>query len=435
MNRFIRLLLTVVLGIVCLPATAQSCVDKESAAYFFGLSIPAPDNSAWITGNRCPNTAPGVFDLVNEASFRQIMPDYESTSYIFSHFHVNGVKVNITNGIFCFDCGGMGIYPNPNSATAIQAIISNPQNTYAILRDFDGGSRERSLQLLVDYLKHNKSIQKWSAQYQAEETPNSPITGSSGLIPATVTTGYDSAMENTLSEIAGNGAGAPTPMNFAASYGHMRSGGKSADVTSLPLSHTWRSTSNAGRIFSLSGSLAHIKLAGATTWQGDFGAAFRLPVTERWALTPSLRYTGSHSDDTITATGLISVGLSSTYHIPFRRLDFVLGNMVGYHKTTDVIDLGKYTYNPNITSWSSRNGIMLAQPVNFFMVPLSLEYSLADTRYFGGTPFFVDNTQEVGVSIGTNRRANVSKRFFRVGLRYLHGRETNGVTLMGGYWF
>jgi hypothetical protein len=276
--------------------------------------------------------------------------------------------------------------------------------------------------MLVDYIRNNEDIQKWIAK----NTPNSPITSPGGLIHNAGTVDFAGALYSVLD----NGGG----VSFTASSGRTRVNGRKADTSTLPLSHSWHSGSNRGKKFTMSGSLTQVRLASATTYQGSIATAYRLPVTKRWALTPSLGYAVSHSTDLSAATGLVSMGLSSTYHIPFSKLDFVIGNMVGYHQTTKAIG-SKNSFDPDITSWSIRNGAMLAQPVNFFGVPLSLEYSAVDTRYVGGTKFYVDNTQEIGISIGTNRRADVSKKFTRVGLRYLHGRDTNSVSVSGGYWF
>ncbi|MPN24925.1 hypothetical protein SDC9_172330 [bioreactor metagenome] len=115
-------------------------------------------------------------------------------------------------------------------------------------------------------------------------------------------------------------------------------------------------------------------------------------------------------------------------------MDLVIGNMAGYHKTTKV-SFGDYSFDPDLKTWALRNGVMLSQAVNLAGLPLAVEYSLVDTRYTGGTKFFVDNTQEIGVSVGTNRSGDLSKNYMRFGLRYLHGRDTNTVTLSGSYWF
>jgi len=57
---------------------------------------------------------------------------------------------------------------------------------------------------------------------------------------------------------------------------------------------------------------------------------------------------------------------------------------------------------------------MLSQPVNWGGKKLSLEYSAIDTRY-SGTKLYVSDTQEVGITIGTNRTLSLAQLFARRG--------------------
>ena len=77
---------------------------------------------------------------------------------------------------------------------------------------------------------------------------------------------------------------------------------------------------------------------------------------------------------------------------------------------------------------------MLLQPVSWGGSKLSLEYSLIDTRYFGDKPF-ADNSQEIGITIGTNRRAESAQRYIRAGLTYERTKHNDLVRLNFGYWF
>jgi hypothetical protein len=434
MTTFTRLL-TVTLGIVAsLPGTShadpmQDCLNTSN--YYFVAQMAHPSSGAG--GRFCLDRADGVFSFLNEASLLQLLSVDELTGSVYNSFSVNIIYDNtlvyISNNRII-----EGVETNTGSALGFGVQGESGSN-----RVFDGGTINESLRMIIKFLRHDEKFMRAQAQYLAEKTPDSSITGPNGLIPSTVAVEFDSAVENTLNEIAVNSLDSAglesTLVNFSASTGHITVAGKTADITTLPLSYTWRSNTDKGRMFSLSGSLARISATHDTTNQFGLGVTYRLPVTERWALTPSLRYSGTQSDDLASSIGLVTAGLSSTYHIPYKKLSLIIGNALGYHRTTDIIDLGKYSFDPEIKSWSARNGLTLAQPVNFFNVPLSVEYSVADTRYFGGTDFYVDNTQEVGLSIGTNRRADVTKKYLRFGLRYLHGRETHGLSVTGGYWF
>ena len=111
-----------------------------------------------------------------------------------------------------------------------------------------------------------------------------------------------------------------------------------------------------------------------------------------------------------------------------------MGNMLSYNRTAK-IQSGEYSSNPDITSTVVRNGLMLSQPANWNGQKLSVEYSLVDTRYTGGTKLYIDNTQEIGITVGTNKNAFSARSFLRGGLTYLRGKDTKGFTANIGYWF
>lgn len=406
-----RLLLASALAAAAfLPAAAHAaCNDKN-----FSLMLNVDPGNGIETGQRCEDKAEDFFDLLNDAAFQQMVPSYTDMAFAQANINFNGVPV-----VLQFD------FESSELQFSIPAL--------GVHEVFAGTTRDASADMLVEYLKKS-GVMSQIMRYQAEHSPHSAIAGPGGLIPSAAAADFDAAMSDTMREInGGNSADSPT-FAIGASYGSMTVDGRKGELTTVPFSRVWRSDATPGQMFTLSGSVTMVKMAGAEAYHGGIGAAFRLPLNERWALTPSLRYAVTGSADLASVAGMYSVGLSSTYHIPLDGLDLVIGNMAGYYKTTK-LSVGDYSFDPKIKTWSLRNGVMLAQPVNLMGLPLSVEYSLVDTRYTGGTEFFVDNTQEIGVSIGTNRSGDVSKSFARFGLRYLHGRDTNSITLSGSYWF
>lgn len=411
---FARLLPALVGAAACLPLVASAaCADEN---YVLNLSVINSQFSSSEAGTRCENTAERFFDLLSNSGFSSIVSNYDANAFVDARANFNSLPLSLR-----FDEESTVLFFNVPELGIVE-LAFDPGTA---------GTRDDAADLLVDYIKKSGILAK-ILEYQAEHSPSSPITGPGGMIPSAAAGDFDAAMGDTLREIHG-GSDSPT-LALGAAWGSMDLDGKKGEVTNLPLSRVWRSTEVPGRVFTLSGALTEVKLAGATSYHGGVGVALRMPVSARWALTPSLRYAVTGSADMTTAAGLYSIGLASTYHIPLARLDLVIGNMAGYHETTKV-SIGDYSVNPDIKTWVLRNGVMLAQPVNLAGVPLALEYSLVDTRYTGGTRFFVDNTQELGVSVGTNRSANVAKSYARFGLRYLRGRESNAVTLSGSYWF
>lgn len=398
-----------VMAALPVAASAATCSNKN-----YGVELFVYGSSGLIDqGTRCEDTAQSFFDLMNNAGLKSIVPAYNQNLVSSAQISFNSLPILVD-----FETSG------PDLRFRIAAL--------GIDMTFSGTDRDASGDMLEDYVKKSGILSK-ILEYQATHTPNSPITGPDGMIPVAAATDFDTAMSDSLNEYLGAGSENPSS-TLGAAYGKVDMDGKKGDITRIPFSHVWRSKEKPGQLFTLSGSLAQVTVAGAASYHGGLGIAFRSPMTTRWALTPSLRYSVTGSADLASVAGMYAAALASTYHVPLGRFDMVIGNMAGYYKTTK-FSVGDYSFNPDIKTWALRNGVMLSQPVSISGVPLSVEYSLVDTRYTGGTEFFVDNTQEIGVSLGTNRGGNIDKAFGRFGLRYLRGKDSSSISLSGSYWF
>lgn len=86
--------------------------------------------------------------------------------------------------------------------------------------------------------------------------------------------------------------------------------------------------------------------------------------------------------------------------------------MLGYNKTGTLAFKG-YSIDPDLKYWMTRNGVMLSQPVTLALASVSRsEYSLIDMRYLGSDKPLIDNTQEIGVTLGTNKTAFQCQKLF-----------------------
>ena len=65
---------------------------------------------------------------------------------------------------------------------------------------------------------------------------------------------------------------------------------------------------------------------------------------------------------------------------------------------------------------------------------MSVEYGLSDTRYLGGSLYQKDS-QDVSVSLGTNKSAFSARSFFRGTLLLQRSRDSKGVAFNVNYWF
>ena len=310
-----------------------------------------------------------------------------------------------------------------------------------INESFKGNTRDESLDLLEDYLKNNNVIGK-IMNYQALNSPFSPITGQGGLIPSTV----DSDFASGFSEVATN-VGAPAAVvqnagqngksnnlfQLGVNYGRGKVNDTNTTFLSVPLSYTFRQEADPRHQLVLQLPITYTDIGGAKSLQAGFGLAYRIPVSDQWTLTPGMKYSFVGSADFATVASLYSATIGSTYVIPMEDFEIAIGNMVGIYKTGK-FSAGDYSFNPEITTTGVRNGIMLLQPLTVQGSKMSLEYSFVDTRYFGDKPF-ADSSQEVGITLGTNKNAHSARSFLRAGLAYAHSKHSKTWKMNVGYWF
>lgn len=302
---------------------------------------------------------------------------------------------------------------------------------------FTGATRKESQKLLEDYIKKNGVIGK-IMNYQAQHSATSPITGAGGLIPMTIAGDFNAAFANSPdagARPAAQGAANNNLIGANVLLGSYDISGTSDRVNyaSMPLSYTIRNGMDPRSQLSFNLPITIVQTGDAQTAQVGLGLSYRIPLTDRWSITPAGKYSVVASADRATVSSLYSASLSSVYVFPMPSFDVAIGNMVGYYKTGK-FSTGEYSFNPDITNIATRNGVMLSHPAHFGR-KLTVEYSLVDTRYLGSDKPFLDAYQEIGVSIGTNKSAMDARSFFRTGIQYMHGQNVDGVQANIGFWF
>ena len=303
---------------------------------------------------------------------------------------------------------------------------------------FHGNTRDASVDQLEDYLKNNSLMAK-VMNYQAKHSPFSPITGQGGLIPTTLDADFGSSFLDVATNVGaagkeGNQDGqVGNQFQLGMNVGSGKINGTDTKFLSVPLSYTFRNDIDPRRQLVLQLPVTYSDIGGAKSIQAGFGVAYRIPMSDNWTITPGAKYSVVGSADLATLAGLYSATVGSAYVIPMTGFDIAIGNMLGIYKTGK-FSSGDYAFNPEITTTGMRNGIMLLQPVTVTGSKMSLEYSFIDTRYFGDKPF-ADNSQEVGLTLGTNKSAYSARSFLRAGVGYAHSKSSNTVKLNFGYWF
>lgn len=392
------------------PLAAQAICDSSN----YGLTGTA-DNDGQISSNTaCTSTAAALFDLFSGVSLSSLLPTY--TDFAMANLDVNFASLPMQ--LSFLDTGTTLTFNVPDLG------ITNLQ--------FTGSTRDASIDLLKDYLKKT-NLAGDVMRYQASHSPTSPITGINGLIPMTVAQNFDNAFSAPYQDATGEGSDSNLT-GVGVTLGSGTAAGKNTSVASLPFSHIWRSKARPGEFVILGTSLTQVNTEGAKAYHAGVGVSARVPMSENWALLPALGYAVTGSADLNTAAGVYSASIGSTYRVGLGLFDLMIGNMAGYYRTSR-ISVGDYSFDPKIKTLAIRNGVMLSRPIELMGMPMAAEYYIVDTRYTTGTDFFINNTQEYGVSIGTNRRGDVRTGYFRLGLRYTRGKASDALSLQGGYWF
>jgi hypothetical protein len=300
---------------------------------------------------------------------------------------------------------------------------------------FTGINRDDSEEQFVEYMKKSDILGK-VLRYQAKNSPSSALTGAGGLIPMLGATDFSTGFDTASKIATGNESGGANNLIGVglgyASY-NVDGGGETVKTTSLPLSYTYRSGSDARRQVVLSIPIMQAATGDARAYNVGLGLAVRLPVTDNWTITPGVRYSAVASLDRATVSTVASGSLMSTYVIPMGSVDLAVGNMIALYKTGK-FKSGDYSFDPDIQLKMTRNGLMASVPATIFGSGLAAEVSLIDTRYLGEKPY-VSNSQELGFTFGTNRSAANKHSFLRAGVSYIRSNVTKGFTANVGYWF
>lgn len=300
---------------------------------------------------------------------------------------------------------------------------------------FTGATRQASEEQFIDFLKKGNILGK-VLHYQAEHTSSSALTGAGGLIPMLGTTDFATGFDTASKITTGGNAGTPNNLigvGLGYSSYNVDGGGEKVKTTSLPLSYTYRSGDDARRQVVFSLPIMEATTGNAHAYNFGVGLAIRLPVTDHWTLAPGVRYSAVASKDRATLSTVESGSLMSTYVIPMNGMDLAVGNMVGIYKTGKFQNRD-YSFDPGIKLKMTRNGLMVSTPASLLGKEMAAEFSLIDTRYLGEKPF-VNNSQEIGITIGTNRNATNRHSFLRAGASYVRSNVTKGFTTNLGYWF
>jgi hypothetical protein len=223
-------------------------------------------------------------------------------------------------------------------------------------------------------------------------------------------------------------------IGVGASFGSFTQGGVTSKVVTLPLSYTSRSDIDPRRQLTIYAPVTVSDVAGAKSYGVNFGAAYRIPVNDEWALSPAVGYGVAGSVDLGSAAAMMAASLTSQYTVRRDGYDIAIGNMIGVYQSSK-FSAGGYSFDPKIRNTVLRNGVMVSVPITLMGSRLAYEVSLINTQY-SGTSLYSRSYNEVGLTLGTNKGANSARSYLRAGLTYLTGQNgIRGSRVNVGYWF
>jgi hypothetical protein len=347
-----------------------------------------------------------AFDALRGTNLQTINPAYTGTQAALVSIDYRGVTLSATYG-------GAG-------SSALSLNIP----TIGLVRTFDAGSRDATQQLLKDYFKQNADdVLGRLSKGLAKSSPVDPIAGNpNSLMSQLVASDFGSGFfDQATTAIQGP---APGLGAVGAGYNQVRDNGTTTHAYRLPLTYSFRSDDDPRRQFTIRVPLATTETEGSRAYYAGIGASLGLPITDRWSVTPSVDYAVAGSRDLGSLAGMAGASLTSSYVLPFERFDVAIGDMVGYYKALRVKN-GDYGYDPGIANTVVRNGVLVSQPIVLSGRDLALQYSLVDTHFFGDA-LYARHYDEVGVSVGTDRRAVASKGDVRAGASFLFSPKIKG---------
>ncbi len=296
-------------------------------------------------------------------------------------------------------------------------------------------ARDDAIEQLKDFVRKG-ALASRIAKKLAEVSPVDPVAGNPNSLQSRLAAqDFDNAFMAFASRIIAGGPSAnlSNMLGLGLRFGTYSQGGLTSKAYTLPFSYTVRPDSDPRRQLTLTLPVTFNDVEGAKTYHIAAGANYRVPIDDDWALTPAVNWGVTGSKDLGSVAQVVSLSLTSTYNIELgANHRIAIGNMIGYYKTLK-LTVGDYSFNPDIKNVVFRNGILYSMPTSLLGGGKSVEYSLINTVYTGSA-LYNKSTNEVGVTLGTNRNAN-ARSYQRAGFSYLFSSKTHGISLNFGYWF
>ena len=377
-----------------------------------------------------------VFDQIDEDQLRMEFSNYTDMSRASAVVDFRGLEMN-----FSF----------PGAGTEL--VFEVP--SLDIREEFEGATRDASVDRLEDFLKsEGGDILNRLQAASIAVSPVDPIAGNPGSMMGTMVSGqFEAGFSSQVTNIAGTPA-PPAPdgepgtaaaveadgpdnlIHISPRFGRYTAGGQTSNVLTLPLGYSFRLREGGKglRKIDVSLPLTYAEIEGGKSGAAFINAGLTWGLTEQWSLSPAVGAGLAGSVDLGAAGGIGSASLTSAYTIPFDKYSLSVGNMVGYYETLD-IEVGKYSFDPEVSNTVLRNGLMLSVPGTMGGRKVATEFWITDTRFFG-SDLYSEYNDELGISFGSARTEGRSiENYLRAGVSWMIGDKVEGWRFNLGYGF
>jgi hypothetical protein len=226
----------------------------------------------------------------------------------------------------------------------------------------------------------------------------------------------------------------PNLPGLGAQLGLFKDGGQSAKVLTVPLSYSMRSDLDPRRQFSITLPISVADINGARVTQFTLGGSVRLPLAKDWSVTTAVNYSTLNGKDMGSAGKIASLSVTSNYTIRRQDSSISIGNLLGHYRTMSG-SVGGIDTDSGVANTVLRNGVLWSMAAPAWVgFGNSIEYSFVNTHYTG-TALYLKNYSELGVTLGTNRRADSVRSYMQAGLSAVLSSKTKGLQANFGYWF
>jgi hypothetical protein len=384
-------------------------------SYLFAATFELSINANNQITQQSFSSIDALFDSAEEEAFQSLIPDYQAG------------KTAVTAIFNARDILAISSYAENSSSLEFKV------DALGIAKEFDGGTRKKSSELLRNYITNNgDGILTQLLEAGVETTGIDLAAGNpDSLMGSMVSSDFNSASAANKSNSQGE-SGSSSQVEVSVSAGRSTIDGHDKSVLTMPLSYTYY-FAQAGYQLRINAPLSYVEIDGSKAYKASIGAALRIPISENFSITPAFRTGIVTSNDMGTASNTNSLSLISIYNQKWNKINLSFANMVGIIKTQG-LSANNVDIDYSLSNQVLKNGVSIELPsaISLAGKKISWSASLANTR-FTGSKMYIDHYNDFAFSLGTLKNNNDS---LRLGLTYTKGPKGYSSSMLNfGYKF